>query len=55
MEINISAKIRAEENEPTERKEDLKKACSQQKLHWANQKVKLSENMEATKRFGCYQ
>jgi hypothetical protein len=36
MEININAKLRAEEKEPTERKEDTKKASFQQKPRWVN-------------------
>jgi hypothetical protein len=53
MEININAKIRAEGKELTERKEDLKKASSQRKLHWAKPRAKSFGSMAVTKRFDC--
>jgi hypothetical protein len=54
MEINISEKLQAEGKEPTERREDSKKASFQQKRRWANPKAEQFENTEETKRFHYY-
>jgi len=40
-----------EEKQPTERKEDMRKATSQQKQRWANQKAESLGSMEVTRRF----
>jgi len=52
MEININAKLRAEGEELTERKEDLKRASFQRKLRWANIRAEWFGSKEAPKRFG---
>jgi hypothetical protein len=49
-EININAKLRAEEKELTERKEGLKRASFQQKLRWANIRAEWFGIKEAPKK-----
>jgi len=51
-EININAKLRAEEKEPTERKGDTKKASFQQKPRWAKIKAESFRSKEAPKKLG---
>jgi len=53
MEINIKEKLRAAENDPIERKEDLEEAPFQRKQGWVNLRGKSAVNMEVTKRFDC--
>jgi len=51
MEINISAKLRAEEKELIERKEDSRRVSFQLKLRLANIKAESFGSKEAPKRF----
>jgi len=52
MEININAKLWAEEKEPTERKEDSRRVSSQLKLRLAKTKAESFGSKEAPKRVG---
>jgi hypothetical protein len=51
METCEKGSLQAAEREPTERKENLKEALSQQKPHLAKPEIKFLANEEATLRY----
>jgi len=53
METNIKEKLRAAENDPIERKEDLKEAPFPRKRGWVNLRGKLAVNVGVTRRLDC--